>query len=101
MIRLIPVKSTINASEKAKKLKEQIYRNHRISENSISSRDPIFISKFFRSLFKSLGTKPARISAYHLQTDGQSEMASREVEEMFRGFVNYAKRYLGETYSEC
>ena len=34
MIRLIPIKSTINASDTAQKLKDHIYRNHGIPEKN-------------------------------------------------------------------
>ena len=91
IIRLIPTKSTINASEAAQKFKEHIYRSHVIPSKIISDRDPIFMSKFWKFLFKSLGAKLAPSSAYHPQTDGQSEIADKKVEEMIRGFVNYAK----------
>ena len=49
------------------------------------------MSKLWKTLFKYLGTKLAPSSAYHPQTDGQSEIANRKIEEMIRGFVNYAK----------
>ena len=91
MIRLIPIKSTINAPETAMRFKEHIYRNHGIPNKIISDRDPIFMSKFWKALFKSLGTKLAPSSAYHPQTDGQSEIANRKVEEMIRAFANFKK----------
>ena len=49
------------------------------------------MSKFWKALFKSLGTKLAPSSAYHPQTDAQSEIADRKVEEMIKGYVNCAK----------
>ena len=91
MVRLIPIKSTINAPDTAMKFKEHIYRNHGIPNKIISDRDPIFLSKFWKALFKSLGTKLAPSSAYHPQTDGQSEIANRKVEEMIRAFANFKK----------
>ncbi len=51
----------------------------------------VFMSKFWKALFKSLGTKLAPSTAYRPQTDGQSEIANRKVEEMIRGFANYKK----------
>ena len=49
------------------------------------------MSKFWKSLLKSLKTKLALSSAYHPQTDGQSEIVNRKVEEMIRAFVNFQK----------
>ena len=91
MIRLIPMTHTISAPETAQKFKEVIYRNHGLPQKIISDRDPIFMSKFWQTLFKSLGTKLAPSSAYHPQTDGQSEIANRKIEEMIRSFANFRK----------
>ncbi len=49
------------------------------------------MSKFWRALFKSLGTKLALSTAYYPQIDGQSEIANRNVEEMIIAFTNYKK----------
>ena len=91
MIRLIPIKHNMSAPEIAAKFKEVIYRNHGLPKKIISDRDPIFMSKFWQTLFKSLGTKLAPSTAYHPQTDGQSEIANRKVEEMIRAFANFSK----------
>ena len=42
-------------------------------------------------MFKSLGTKIAPSTAFHPQTDGQTEIANRKVEEMIRAFANFRK----------
>ena len=91
MIRLIPISHTITAPETAMKFKEVVYRSHGLPQKIISDRDPIFMSKFWKTLFRSLGTKLAPSSAYHPQTDGQTEIANRKVEEMIRAFANYRK----------
>ena len=91
MIRLIPITYDIDAPGTAKKFKEVVYRNHGLPSKIICDRDPIFMSKFWKALFKLLGTKLAASSAYHPQTDGQSEIANRKVEEMIRAFVNFRK----------
>ena len=91
MIRIIPIQATITAPEAAMKFKEHVYRNHGIPSKIISDRDKLFMSKFWKSLFTSLGTKLAPSSAYHPQTDGQSEIANRKIEEMIRAFTNYKK----------
>jgi hypothetical protein len=91
MIRLIPTTLDVTAPKVALLFKEHIYRNHGIPEKIISDRDPIFMSKFWKCLFSSLKTKLAPSSAYHPQTDGQSEIANRKVEEMIRAFANFKK----------
>ena len=49
------------------------------------------MSKFWRTLFSLLGTTVSPSSAYHPQTDGQSEIMNRKIEEMIRSFVNFDK----------
>lgn len=73
------------------KLKNHIYRNHSLPSNVISDRDSLLMSEFWKSAFKSLGTKFAPSSEYHSQTDGQSEIANSKVKEMIRAFVKYKK----------
>lgn len=91
MIRLIPIDINISAPEVAYKFKQHVYRNHGLPSKIISDRDSIFMSKFWKTLFKSLGTKIAPSSAYHPQTDGQTEISNRKVEEMIRAFANFRK----------
>lgn len=47
--------------------------------------------KFWNELFKTPRTKIALSTAYHSETDGQSEIANRKIKEMIRGFLNYRK----------
>ena len=91
MIRIIPTKPSLNAPMTAKLYKDHVYRHHGLPLNIISDRDPIFMSKFWKALFQSLGTKLSPSSAYHPQTDGQTEIMNRKIEEMIRSFVNYDK----------
>ncbi len=77
MIRITPIKSIITTPKVATKYKEHIYRNHGLPSKIISDRNSLFMSKFWKALFKSLGTTLAPSNAYHPQTDGQSEIANR------------------------
>ncbi|GJY06515.1 putative reverse transcriptase domain-containing protein [Tanacetum coccineum] len=50
----------------------------------IFNRDGIFASYFWRSLHKALGTRLDISTAYHPQTDGQSERTIQTLEDMLR-----------------
>ena len=91
MIRLIPITENITAPEVASKFKEHVYRHHGLPSKIISDRDKIFMSNFWTFLFKSLDTKLAPSTAYHPQTDGQTEISNRKVEEIIRAFANFRK----------
>ncbi|KAI3463786.1 hypothetical protein Pfo_020449, partial [Paulownia fortunei] len=53
----------------------------------VSDRDSRFLSTFWRSLHKALGTQLSFSTAYHPQTDGQSERTIQTLEDMLRACV--------------
>ncbi|GJV92048.1 putative reverse transcriptase domain-containing protein [Tanacetum coccineum] len=66
-------------------LKEVVTR-HGIPVSIICDRDPRFASNFWRSLQNALGTNLDMSTAYHPQTDGQSERTIQTLEDMLRAF---------------
>ncbi|GJW88377.1 putative reverse transcriptase domain-containing protein [Tanacetum coccineum] len=67
-------------------LKEIVCR-HGVPVSIISDRDPRFASRFWRSLQRSLGTNLDMSTAYHPETDGQSERTIQTLEDMLRACV--------------
>ncbi|GKC31937.1 putative reverse transcriptase domain-containing protein [Tanacetum coccineum] len=64
-------------------LKEVVTR-HRIPLSIICDRDPRFASHFWRSLQNALGTSLDMSTAYHPQTDGQSQRPIQTLKDMLR-----------------
>ncbi|KAL0458155.1 UNVERIFIED_CONTAM: Transposon Tf2-11 polyprotein [Sesamum latifolium] len=65
----------------------EIVRLHGIPTSIVSDRDPRFTSHFWGSLHKALGTKLHFSTAFHPQTDGQSERTIQTLEDMMRACV--------------
>lgn len=64
-------------------LKEVVMR-HGVPVTIVSDRDPRFNSRFWEQFQECLGTKLKMSTAYHPQTDGQSERTIQTIEDMLR-----------------
>ncbi|GKB62854.1 putative reverse transcriptase domain-containing protein [Tanacetum coccineum] len=62
----------------------RIVARHRIPASIICDHDGRFTSNFWRSFQKALGTDISMSTAYHLETDGQSERTIQTLEDMLR-----------------
>jgi len=84
-----PMHVTTTAPEVAKIFFQNIFKNYGLPKVIISDRDARFTSHFWQALFKQLGTKMAMSTAFHPQTDGQTERLNRTLEEMLRAYSTY------------
>ncbi|CAI7760197.1 unnamed protein product [Closterium sp. NIES-54] len=84
MGHFIPTNATATAEATARLFFDRIITIHGIPATLISDRDPKFTSKFWKELMGLLGTKLAMSSAYHPQTDGQTERLNQVVEQLLR-----------------
>ncbi|GKE32632.1 putative reverse transcriptase domain-containing protein [Tanacetum coccineum] len=62
----------------------EIVARHGVPMSIISDRDSYFTSRFWQSLQKALGTRLDLSTAYHPETDGQSECTIQTLEDMLR-----------------
>ena len=85
--QFIPVKKTFSLEKLAKLYIKEIVANYGVPVDITSDRDPRFVSRFCKSLHKALGTKLNFSTAYHPQSDGQSERVIQILEDMLRASV--------------
>jgi hypothetical protein len=84
----IPLKHSYTAHTVAKVFMQQVYRLHGMPSVIISDRDKIFTSNLWRSLFTMAGVSLQMSSAYHPQSDGQTERVNQCLETFLRCFVH-------------
>ena len=65
---------------------QNVFKLHGMPTSIISNRDPVFTANFWAELFKFQEVKLAMSSAYHPQTDGQTEMVNKCIEQYLRSF---------------
>jgi len=63
---------------------KEIVRLHRVPSSIVSDRDPRFTSRFWQTLQSAMVSKLTMSSAYHPQTDGQSERKIQSLEDLLR-----------------
>ena len=83
----LPIKTTFSLDRLAQLYVMEIVRLHGVPVSIVSDRDPRFTSKFWNSLHKAMGTKLDFSTAFHPQTDGQSERTIQTLEDMLRACV--------------
>ena len=89
MVKYEAVHMEITASGFARVLRDRVFRNHGLPRKFVSDRDPRFVAKYIQELFTLLGIKRNPSTAYHPQTDGQTERVNQELEQYLRTFANF------------
>ena len=82
----IPLRADYNSRQVVEAFIANIVKLYGIPRTIVSNRDKVFISSFWRQLFKLQGTTLAMSSSYHPQTDGQSEVLNKTLEMYLRCF---------------
>nr|GEZ35088.1 hypothetical protein [Tanacetum cinerariifolium] len=82
----IPMRENDPMEKLTRQYLKEVASRHEVPVSIISDRDGGFASHFRRSLKKALGTRLDMSTAYHPQTDGQSERTIQTLEDMLRAF---------------
>ena len=84
MAHLAAVPDTIDGEGPATLVIDRVFRRHGLPVAIVSDRDPRFTGKFWKSIFKVLGTRLDMSTADHPQTDGQTERVNCVINAILR-----------------
>ena len=83
----LPVSMTYSVEVLGKLYVDEIVKLHGVPVSIVSDRDARFTSKFWSSFQKALGTTLDMSTAFHPQTDGQTERVNQVMEDMLRACI--------------
>jgi hypothetical protein len=87
---MVPCSSKITAKDIADLFLDHIWKRYGFPEKTISDRGSVFNNKYIRALYEHLRFKVHFSSAYHPQSDGQTERMNPGIEQFLRA---YARMY--------
>jgi hypothetical protein len=88
LVIAIPTSSTLSAEGAARLYRDRVFPRYGLFKKFISDRGPQFVSQFTTALHKALGIEANPSTAYHPQTDGQTERQNAEIEKYLRAWIN-------------
>jgi len=84
---LLAMRTAFNAEQLAELYIKEIARLHGIPLSTVSDWDTKFASQFWQGFQSAMGTELCLSTAFHPQTDGQSERTMQTLEDMLRACV--------------
>jgi hypothetical protein len=87
-IHIAPTTKEVNSVGVARLFRDHVWRHHGLPDQIISDRGTQFVSHFTKELNRLLGVQVSVSTAFHPETDGQTERVNMEIEAYLRMFVN-------------
>ena len=97
----VPLKHPFTATTVAEAFLDSVVKLHSVPFAIVSDRDKIFTSQLWKELFKTLGTKLQFSTAYHPQTDGQTERVNHCLEMFLRCAVHEDPKKVEKMVAAC
>jgi len=87
MVHFVPTTKNVSAAGVVELLADRLVRYHGLPEKLVSDRDPRFTGELWGEMCKRFHIKRAMSTAFHPQTDGQTERVHRTVEQILRNYI--------------
>jgi len=71
---------------------DNVWKLHGLLESVVSDRGPQFAVELMKELNRMLGIKTKLLTAFHPQTDGQTERMNQELEQYLRFFIEHRQK---------
>jgi len=92
MTHFVATTEGILAEELARLFQDNMWKLHRLLESIVSDRGPQFVAELTKELNRMLGIETRLSTAFHPQTDGQTEQMNQELEQYLRFFVEHRQK---------
>jgi hypothetical protein len=99
MAHFLPTTGTVDFKGTAALFRDGVFRLHGLPSDLVSDRGATFTSEFSRSLCRLTGITQNLSTAFHPQTDGQTERVNSVLEQYLRGYCNYQQDNWAELLS--
>ena len=86
-VHFVPLSHPYTAAKVANLYLQHVFKLHGMPTTIVSDRNPMFTSHFWQELMRLQGVQLAMSSAYHPQTDGQTEVVNKSQEHYLRAFA--------------
>jgi len=89
MAHFIPTTEKTSAKGLAQLFRDNIWKLHGLPDSMISDRGPQFAAGIMKELNRMLGIETKLSTAFHPQTDGQTERMNQELEQYLQMFIDH------------
>jgi len=89
MVHFIPTTEKTSAEGLAQLFRDNVWKLHGLPDSIISDREPQFAVGIIKELNHILGIETKLSTAFHSQTDSQTERMNQELEQYLRMFIDY------------
>jgi len=92
MTHFVATMEETSAEGLARLFQDNVWKLHGLPESVVSDRGPQFAAELTKELNKMLGIKTKLSTAFHPQTDGQTERMNQKVEQYLRFFIEHRQK---------